>query len=107
MGGLGNMGNLMKQAQKAMEQVQQMEQELASLTVEGSAAGGVVKTVVTGDGKLESITLDPSVVDPEDVEMLQDLIVTAVRDGSEKAAKLKEERLKQVTGGLGLPPGMF
>jgi nucleoid-associated protein EbfC len=107
LGGMGSMGNLMKQAQKAMEQVQKMEEELASLRVEGSAGGGMVKVEATGSGQVETVTIDPQVVDPDDVEMLQDLIVSAVRDAMEKAAKLKEERVQQLTGGLGLPPGMF
>ena len=106
MGGMGNMGNLMKQAQKAMQEVQRMEQELSSLKVEGSAGGGMVKVTATGAGVIDAVTLDPEVVDPNDIEMLQDLIVSAVHDAMEKAAKLKEERMKELTGGLGLPPGM-
>jgi DNA-binding YbaB/EbfC family protein len=107
MGGLGNMGNVMKQAQKAMEQMQQLEAELASARVEGTAGGGMVKVEATGAGTIESVTIDPQVVDPEDVEMLQDLVVSAVRDALERAAKLKEERLRGITGGFGLPPGIF
>ena len=107
MGGMGNMGNLMKQAQKAMEQMQKLEQELASARVEGSAGGGMVRVEANGAGLVESVTIDPQVVDPDDVEMLQDLVVSAVRDAMEKAATMKEERVRQLTGGLGIPPGMF
>jgi DNA-binding YbaB/EbfC family protein len=107
LGGMGSMGNLMKQAQKAMEQMQRMEQELASLKVEGSAGGGMVRVEATGAGQFEAIHIDPQVVDAEDVEMLQDLVLSAVRDAQEKAVKLKEDRVKQLTGGMGLPPGMF
>ena len=107
LGGMGSMGGMMKQVQKAMEQAQQMERDLSALRVEGSAGGGMVKVEVTGSGQLESVQIDPAVVDPGDVEMLQDLVVSAVRDGMEQAAKLKEERMRQLTGGLGLPPGMF
>ncbi len=106
LGGSGGMGDLLKQAQKAMQQMQQMEQELGSARVEGSSGGGVVKVEATGTGQVESIIIDPQAVDPQDVEMLQDLIVSAVRDAIEKAAKLKEERVKQLTGGLGIA-GMF
>jgi len=106
MGGLGNMGNMMKQAQKMMEQAQKMEQELAALRVEGTAGGGMVKVEATGAGTIEGITIDPQVVDPEDVEMLQDLIVSAIRDATEKAAQIKQERIGQLTGGMGLPPGL-
>lgn len=107
MGGMGGMGGLMRQVQKAMEQMQQLEQELRSARVEGTAGGGMVRVEATGAGEFESVTIDPQVVDPEDVEMLQDLVLSAFRDAQEKANKLKEERVRQLTGGLGLPPGAF
>jgi len=107
MGGLGNMADVMKKAQKAMAEMQKVEGELAQIKVEGSAGGGMVKAEVTGAGTLEAVQIDPQVVDPEDVEMLQDLVITAVRDAMEKAAKVKEEKLRNVTGGFGLPPGIF
>lgn len=108
LGNLGSMGNLMKQAQKAMEQMQQLEQELQNTKVEGTAGGGMVKVEATGAGTFEAVTIDPQAVDPDDVEMLQDLVLSAFRDASEKAAKLKEERVKALMpGGLGLPPGML
>ncbi len=107
MGGLGNMADVMKKAQKAMEQMQKLEGELAQMRIEGSAGGGMVRAEVTGAGMLESVQIDPQVIDPEDAEMLQDLVVSAVRDAMEKAAKQKEERLRGVTGGFGLPPGIF
>lgn len=106
MGGLGNMGSLMKQAQKAMQQMQNLEQELAATRVEGSSGGGMVKVEATGAGIFEAVTIDPSCVDPEDVEMLQDLILTAFRDAQEKANELKKERVKEATAGLPIPPGM-
>ena len=107
LGGLGSMGNLMKQAQKAMEQMQKLEQELAHTKVEGSAGGGMVKVEATGAGTFEGVTIDPQVVDPDDVEMLQDLILSAFRDAQEKAAKMKQDRVQELTGGLGIPPGMI
>jgi nucleoid-associated protein EbfC len=107
LGGMGNMGNLMKQAQKAMEQMQKLEQELAAARVEGSAGGGMVRVEASGAGQVETVVIDPQVVDPDDVEMLQDLVVSAVRDAMDKAAAMKDERMKQLTGGLGIPPGMF
>ncbi len=107
MGGVGNMGNLMKQVQKGMQQVQQMEAELASMVVEGSSGGGMVRVQATGAGSVESISIDRQVVDPDDIEMLQDLIVSAIRDATEKAAKIKADRLQNLTSGMGLPPGMF
>jgi DNA-binding YbaB/EbfC family protein len=107
LGGMGSMGNLMKQAQKAMQQMQQLQEELAAQRVQGSAGGGMVCAEVTGQGSLESISIDPEVVDPADVEMLQDLVVSAVRDAMQKAEQIKEERMKELTGGFGLPGGMF
>ena len=105
-GGMGSMGNLMKQAQKAMEQMQAVQQEIASTTIEGSAGGGMVKVQATGAGEVVALEIDPQVVDPEDVEMLQDLVLSAVRDALDRATKMREERMKQVTGGMGLP-GLF
>jgi nucleoid-associated protein EbfC len=107
MGGLGNMGNLMKQAQKAMEDMNKLQEDLAGLHVEGSAGGGMVRVEATGDGQVQAVIIDPQVVDPEDVEMLQDLVVSALRDALEKASKIRQERVQQVTGGMGLPPGLF
>lgn len=106
MGGLGNMGNMMKQAQKAMEQMQRLEQELAATKVEGSAGGGMVRVEATGAGVFESVHIDPQVVDADDVEMLQDLVLSAFREAQEKANKLKQDRIGELTAGLPIPPGM-
>jgi len=106
MGNLGNMGNIMKQAQKMMEQAKKTEQELAATRVEGSSGGGMVKVSATGIGEILEVTIDPQVVDPEDVEMLQDLVVTAVREAQEKATALRADRMKDLTGGLSIP-GLF
>jgi nucleoid-associated protein EbfC len=105
-GGLGNMGNIMKQAQKMMEQAKKAEEELAAARVEGTSGGGMVKVAATGAGEVLEITIDPQVVDPEDVEMLQDLVVTAVREAIEKATELRTERMKDLTGGMSIP-GLF
>ncbi len=97
------------QMNKMLQQVQQMQADmlaaqdaLAAATVEGSAGGGVVRAVVTGTGSLESLTIDPSVVDPEDVEMLQDLVVAAISDATRRASELQAEQLGAVTGGMQL-----
>ena len=95
--------NLMKQMQNRLVKIQE---ELANETVEATAGGGVVKAVVTGQQKLVSIEIDPSAVDPEDVEMLQDLIVVAVNDGLAKAQELASSRLSSLTGGMKIP-GLF
>lgn len=108
-GNLPGMGNLMKQVQKMAEDQQKMEEELAAMRVETSSGGGMVKAAVNGKGELLEIKIDPQVVDPDDVEMLQDLIVSAVREGLEKVQQAKEEKVKELTGGLNIPgmPGMF
>ncbi|MFN3651815.1 MAG: YbaB/EbfC family nucleoid-associated protein [Armatimonadota bacterium] len=107
LGGLGNMGNLMKQAQKAMQDMQNLEQELANTKLEGSAGGGMVRVEITGAGVFENVEIDPQVVDPEDVEMLQDLVLSAFREAQEKANALKREQIEKISGGLPIPPGMM
>jgi DNA-binding YbaB/EbfC family protein len=97
------MGNLAKMAQQMQADMARAEQELAALTVEGSAGGEAVKAVVTGKQEIVSVTISPDVVDPEDVEMLQDLVVAAVADALGKARKAGEERMARVTGGLRIP----
>jgi DNA-binding YbaB/EbfC family protein len=97
------MGNLAKMAQQMQADMARVEQELQDLQVEGSAGGGVVKAVVTGKQEIVSLTIDPSVVDPDDVEMLQDLVVAAVADALATARKAGEERMARVTSGLRLP----
>lgn len=106
LGGMSGMGGMMKQAQKAMEQIQNLQEELAAEMVTGSAGGNMVSCVVTGTGQLESVTIDPAVLEMDDKQMLEDLIVSAIRDGQEKAKKMVEERTRQITGGLPIPPGM-
>jgi nucleoid-associated protein EbfC len=96
-----NMQQLMKQAQKMQQQLLAAQEELAQAEVTGSAGGGLVSATVTGSGELRSVAIDPSVVDPDDVETLQDLIVAAVRDASRAAQELAAEKMGPVTGGLG------
>ncbi len=104
----GGMAGLMKQAQKMMEDAKKTEEELGNLTVEGSSGGGVVKVRATGKGDLIDIKIAKEAVDPEDVEMLEDLVVTAVREALEKANGLRTERLQGVVPpNMNLPPGLF
>src|SRR5882724_7409873 len=100
-GGPPNMQQLMKQAQKMQQQLMAAQEELAQTEVEGHAGGGMVKATVTGSGELLSLTIDPSVVDPEDVETLTDLVVAAVRDASRAAQELTQEKMGPLAGGLG------
>jgi DNA-binding YbaB/EbfC family protein len=97
------MANLQRMAMQMQQAVERVKVELAETNVDGSSGGGVVKAVVTGDQKLVSITIDPSAVDPADVEMLQDLIVAAVNDALRAARELGEAKMAAVTGGLRLP----
>jgi DNA-binding YbaB/EbfC family protein len=97
------MGNLAKMAQQMQADMARVEQELREFQVEGSSGGGVVKAIVTGKQEIVAVTIDPSVVDPEDVEMLQDLVVAAVGDALAKARGAAEEKMARVTGGLRIP----
>ena len=111
LGALGNLGNIpsmLKEAQKAGEQMQELEEELTELTISAAAGGGMVKASVTGAGQFIGIRIDPKVVDPKDVEMLEDLIVSAVKEAQSQANQLREKRTQEITGNLKLPkiPGM-
>ncbi|MEW5922920.1 MAG: YbaB/EbfC family nucleoid-associated protein [Candidatus Zixiibacteriota bacterium] len=99
----GNLGNMMKQIQKMQAQMEQIQAELEETQVDGTAGGGMVKAVVNGKQDLLEIKIDPEVVDPEDVEMLQDLIVAAVNQARQKAQELQAERMSALTGGLNIP----
>jgi DNA-binding YbaB/EbfC family protein len=97
------MANLQRMAQQMQQDMLRIQSELETLTVDGSAGGGVVKAVVTGKQELVSVTIDPSAVDPSDVDMLQDLIVAAVNDALRSSRTVAEEKMAAVTGGLRLP----
>ncbi|GJM45445.1 MAG: nucleoid-associated protein [Gemmatimonadota bacterium] len=102
-----NIQKMMKQMQKAQAQMASVQEELAQKTVDATAGGGMVKVVVTGDGMLRSLTIDPEVVDPEDVDMLQDLVLAAVNEGKRRAADLASAEMQKAAGAMGLPPGMI
>jgi DNA-binding YbaB/EbfC family protein len=96
------MNNMMKQVQQMQEDMFAAQAQLAETTVDGTAGGGMVKATVTGTGDLISIELSPDVVDPDDIEMLQDLVVAAVADANRAAQALQSERMGGVTGGIDL-----
>lgn len=103
-----NLGNMMKQAQEMQKRMGRMQEELAGKTVEGSAGGGMVTCTVTGKQELLSITIKPEVVNPDDVEMLQDLVVAAVGDAMRKSQELAASEMQKIAGGMGLNiPGLF
>jgi len=96
-------GNLAKMAQQMQAEMARVQAELEALTVDGSAGGGAIKVTISGKQELLSIAIDPDVVDPADVEMLQDLVVAAVNDALAGAKSEAERRMAAVTGGLRLP----
>ena len=98
-----SMGNLQRMAQQMQQQMLRVQEELAVAQVEGSAGGGVVSAVVTGKQELVSVTIDPGAVDPQDVEMLQDLVVAAVNDALRRSRDLAESKMAALTGGLRIP----
>jgi len=101
-----NLGQLMKQAQQVQAKMAEMQEKLAAMEVEGGAGGGLVKATVTGKGELKRLKIEPSLVDPKEVEVLEDLVVAAVNDARGKIDTLAAEEMKKVTGGIPLPPGM-
>src|SRR5512135_1213987 len=108
------LGNLMKQAQMMQEKMARVQEEAAAKTVEASAGGGMVSVTANGRMEVVSIKIEKEVVDPADVEMLQDLVAAAVNEALKKAQEMVNEEMSKVTGGLGLPgmggggiPGLF
>lgn len=101
-GGGMNMNNMLKQAQQMQAQMQQMQQDLENREVEATAGGGMVKVVVMGNKTLKDIEIKPEVVDPDDIEMLQDLIVAAVNEAIAKADEMVAAEMSKITGGMNL-----
>ncbi len=103
-----NIGNIMKQAQQMQAKIAEMQKEMAGRTCEASAGGGMVTALLNGNQDLLSIKIDPAVVDPEDVDMLQDLITAAVNEGYRRSKKMVSDEMGKLTGGLGMDiPDMF
>jgi len=97
------LGDLMKQAQKLQAKMMALQEELAGKTVEATAGGGMVSVVVNGKQEITSLTIDPEVVDRQEIEMLQDLIIAAVNDGIRRAQQIGAEEMKKLTGGMAIP----
>jgi len=104
--GMGNMNQLMKQAKKLQEQMAKLQEELEQKTVEASAGGGVVTVVANGKKEIVEVKIAPEAVDPDDVEMLQDLILAAVNEALRRAEEMVQEEMGKLTGGLSIP-GIF
>lgn len=101
-----DMNRMMQQAQQAAQEMQQIQEELGRTTIEGTAGGGMVTATVTGTREVQGIKISPEAVDPDDTEMLEDLIVAALQDAMDKAEKLSNDKLGPLTSGLNLP-GIF
>jgi len=103
----GGMGKAIKQVQKMQADMQRMQQELEHKLISATAGGGMVEVTVDGHRKVREIVINPEVVDPEDVETLQDLLHAAVNEALRKAEELASEEMQKITGGMNLPPGLF
>jgi DNA-binding YbaB/EbfC family protein len=102
----GNMGEMMKKVQQMQAQMAESQKKLETLEVEGASGGGLVKITATGKGTVKSVKIDPSLLDPKEVEVLEDLLVAAFLDTQSKAEELAAEEMGKVTGGLKMPAGM-
>ena len=95
--------NMIRQAQQLQQKMARIQEELETATVEASSGGGMVKAVITGKQTVASITIDPQAVDPEDVELLEEMVMAAVNEGLQKAQDLASQKMSAITGGLNIP----
>ena len=107
LGNLGDMAKMMKAAQEMQGKMAEMQASLDTITVEGQAGGGLVKVTATAKGDLKALSIDPSIFREEDREMVEDLILAAVKDAQARGAERMNDEMRRVTEGLGLPPGMM
>jgi len=98
-----NMQKMLQQARKMQEEVTKAQEEAALLESEGTAGGGVVKVIASGDGLVKRVSIDPDVVDPDDIEMLEDLVLAATNEALNRAGELAQMRMEAATGGFDLP----
>ena len=101
-----NMNSLMKQAQKMQKQMAEMQEDLANKTLEVSSGGGAVKVTVTGEKQITALEISPEVIDPDDVEMLQDLVMSAVNEALRQMDESVNSQMSKITGGMNMP-GLF
>lgn len=101
-----NIGNMMKQAQQMQARMQEMQDKLGTLEVTGQSGAGMVEVILTGKGELKKVKLSKTIVDPEEIEVLEDLIVAAFNDARAKSEALAAEETQKLMGGLKLPPGL-
>ena len=101
-----NIGNMMKQAQQLQKKMSEIQEKLDSIEVEGSSGGGLVKVISTAKGEIKRISIDDSLMKQEEKGITEDLIVAAINDAKQKGETAAQEEMKNVTGGISLPPGM-
>ena len=106
-GNKAQMQNMLKKAKKMQEEMQKAQEELKKQTVDVSVGGGAVSLTMNGENMITALKISPDAIDPEDPEMLEDLITTAVNEASKKAAEMVQQGMSKVTGNMGLPGGMF
>jgi len=105
----GDLGQIMKQAQQMMKQQEKLQEDLRERVVDADAGGGMVTAFVNGAGEVVKLSIQPEVIDPDDKEMLEDLVLAAINAGLAKAKELKDKEMGKLTGGMGMPniPGLF
>lgn len=101
--GMGGLGDMMKQVQKMQAKMEELQAQLESATVDGSSGGGMVKVTTNGKNQILSLSIDPEVVNKDDVEMLQDLVIAAINQARQKVQELQAEQMGNLTGGLKIP----
>jgi DNA-binding YbaB/EbfC family protein len=106
-GNMGNMAGMMKKMQKLQGEMSKMQEELKTRTLEATAGGGAIKVIITGEKQIQSLKIDPSVVDGEDMEMLEDLVTAAVNEAIKKVDDMMAQEMGKLTGGMNLPSGLF
>jgi DNA-binding YbaB/EbfC family protein len=106
LGGLGDMAKMMKSAQEMQGKMAQMQEDLANMTVMGESGAGLVKATATAKGELKALDIDPSIFDPNEKEVVEDLILAAIKDAQQKASEKSQSEMKKLAEEMGLPPGM-
>ena len=103
---MNNFSDMMKKAQEMQKKMQEIQDSLSNLEVEGTSGGGIVKVIMNGKNEVKKIDIDPSIIKNDEKEVMEDLIIAALNDAKSKAEEKSQDKMKELTGGLGLPPGM-
>jgi DNA-binding YbaB/EbfC family protein len=105
LGGLGDMAKMMKAAQEVQGKIAKLQEELARITVEGQSGAGLVRATATAKGELTALSIDPSIFNPDEKEVVEDLILAAIKDAQAKASERHKEEMRRIAEDMGLPPG--